>query len=87
MPSDLEGVRSRNTPGTCRASRLFVESRQGEVAPEVLLGLGIGTEDDIANRKSHHELHHEDGTSMITIMTSSRASWSSLVRSPTRGLR
>jgi G3E family GTPase len=57
---------------------VFVEARQGEVAPEVLLGLGIGTEDDIANRKSHHELHHEDGPSMITIMTSSRVSWSSL---------
>ncbi|NNH33160.1 cobalamin biosynthesis protein CobW, partial [Rhizobium sp. SEMIA 4085] len=27
-----------------------------------LLGLGIGTEEDIGNRKSHHELEHEDGT-------------------------
>lgn len=28
---------------------------------KILLGLGIGTEDDVANRKSHHELEHEDG--------------------------
>ena len=28
---------------------------------EVLLGLGVGTENDIENRKSHHEIHHADG--------------------------
>lgn len=38
-----------------------IVSRHGEVAPEVLLGLGVGTEDDIANRKSHHEIEHENG--------------------------
>ncbi|MAY61288.1 MAG: cobalamin biosynthesis protein CobW [Rhizobiales bacterium] len=37
----------------------MIEARNGEVAPEILLGLGVGTEDDIANRKSHHELEHE----------------------------
>ena len=37
----------------------MIEAKNGEVAPEVLLGLGVGTEDDIANRKSHHELEHE----------------------------
>jgi hypothetical protein len=57
---DLEGVRA-GILGHMSRKPVFVEARQGEVAPEVLLGLGIGTEDDIANRKSHHELHHEDG--------------------------
>ena len=37
----------------------MIEAKNGEVAPEILLGLGVGTEDDIANRKSHHELEHE----------------------------
>jgi len=57
---ELEGVRS-GIAGHLSRKPVFVEARQGEVAPEVLLGLGIGTEDDIANRKSHHELHHADG--------------------------
>lgn len=33
----------------------------GKLGTDVLLGLGVGTEDDIANRKSHHEIHHADG--------------------------
>lgn len=40
----------------------IIEARHGEVPASVLLGLGVGTEEDIANRKSHHELEHEDGT-------------------------
>ena len=39
----------------------MIEAKNGEVAAAVLLGLGVGTEDDIANRKSHHELEHENG--------------------------
>jgi cobalamin biosynthesis protein CobW len=37
----------------------MVESHGGDVPASVLLGLGVGTEADIANRKSHHELEHE----------------------------
>ncbi|MDI7863588.1 cobalamin biosynthesis protein CobW [Rhizobiaceae bacterium n13] len=37
----------------------MIEARNGEVSAAVLLGLGIGTEADIDNRKSHHELEHE----------------------------
>jgi len=33
----------------------------GAISNELLLGLGVGSEGDIANRKSHHELHHEGG--------------------------
>ncbi|MBO3760560.1 cobalamin biosynthesis protein CobW [Ciceribacter sp. L1K22] len=37
----------------------MIEARNGEVPSLVLLGIGAGTEDDIENRKSHHELEHE----------------------------
>jgi cobalamin biosynthesis protein CobW len=40
---------------------VMIEAKNGEVSAGILLGLGIGTEDDVANRKSHHELEHEDG--------------------------
>jgi cobalamin biosynthesis protein CobW len=40
----------------------MIEARNGEVSAAVLLGLGVGTEGDIANRQSHHELEHADGT-------------------------
>jgi len=40
---------------------VMIEARNGEVPASVLLGLGVGTEDDVVNRKSHHELEHEDG--------------------------
>jgi len=33
----------------------------GKIGNDILLGLGVGSEADIANRKSHHELHHEEG--------------------------
>ena len=48
------GTRSRRMPA-------MIEARRGEVPADVLLGLGVGTEEDIANRKSHHELEHENG--------------------------
>jgi cobalamin biosynthesis protein CobW len=36
-----------------------VEARDGRIAPALLLGLGLGTEADIANRPTHHD-HEED---------------------------
>ena len=39
----------------------MIEARNGDVPAAVLLGLNVGTEDDIANRKSHHDLDHENG--------------------------
>ncbi|MCV9960848.1 cobalamin biosynthesis protein CobW [Pararhizobium sp. BT-229] len=39
----------------------MIEAKNGEVSAAVLLGLGVGTESDIANRKSHHEMEHEAG--------------------------
>lgn len=39
----------------------MVTSSFGSIGIDLLLGLGVGTEDDIDNRKSHHELHHAKG--------------------------
>jgi len=54
----LEAVRAIVTAATSRKPRM-IEARNGDIPASVLLGLGVGTEDDIENRKSHHELEHE----------------------------
>lgn len=56
----LESVRT-NVEGRTRRRPALVSARNGKVPSSVLLGLGVGTEDDIGNRKSHHELDHEAG--------------------------
>lgn len=38
----------------------MIVAKNGVVPSDVLLGLGVGSEDDIENRKSHHEQHHHD---------------------------
>ena len=60
---DAPGLDSVRAQVQERISRrpTVVTARNGQVPAAVLLGLGVGTEDDIGNRKSHHELHHEDG--------------------------
>ncbi|NLS04940.1 cobalamin biosynthesis protein CobW [Rhizobium sp. P32RR-XVIII] len=60
---DTDGLGRVRQEVTSRIARkpVMIEARNGEVPASVLLGLGIGTEADIANRKSHHELEHEDG--------------------------
>ncbi|MDC7741999.1 cobalamin biosynthesis protein CobW [Rhizobium binxianense] len=60
---DVAGLGRVKSEVASRIARkpVMIEARNGEVPASVLLGLGIGTEDDIANRKSHHELEHEDG--------------------------
>jgi cobalamin biosynthesis protein CobW len=60
---DAEGLGRVRQEVTSRIARkpTMIEARNGEVPAGVLLGLGIGTEGDIVNRKSHHELEHEDG--------------------------
>lgn len=62
---DADGLGRVKSEVASRIARkpVMIEARNGEVPASVLLGLGIGTEDDIVNRKSHHELEHEDGTS------------------------
>ncbi|MGN6462690.1 MAG: cobalamin biosynthesis protein CobW, partial [Pseudolabrys sp.] len=61
---DVDGLGRVRAEVASRTARkpTIIEARNGDVPAAVLLGLGIGTEGDIANRKSHHELEHEDGT-------------------------
>ena len=56
----LQAVRGEVASRTARKPSM-IEARDGKVPASVLLGLGIGTENDIANRRSHHEMEHEDG--------------------------
>ena len=60
---DTAGVATVRAEVASRTHRkpTMIEAKNGEVPAAVLLGLGVGTEEDIANRKSHHELEHEDG--------------------------
>ncbi len=60
---DVEGLKAVREEVASRISRkpTMIEARNGEVAAAILLGLGVGTEDEIANRKSHHEMEHEAG--------------------------
>jgi cobalamin biosynthesis protein CobW len=60
---DAEGLKSVRDEVASRISRkpTMIEARNGEVAAAILLGLGVGTEGEIANRKSHHEMEHEAG--------------------------
>jgi cobalamin biosynthesis protein CobW len=47
----------------------IIEVQSGRVSPTVLLGLGVGAEDDIANRFSHHDAEgehdHDDFESFV----------------------
>ncbi|MEM6464434.1 MAG: cobalamin biosynthesis protein CobW [Pseudomonadota bacterium] len=54
----LEAVRA-DVSQRSRRNTAIVSSREGQVPPKILLGLGMETENDIENRKSHHELEHE----------------------------
>ncbi|WP_266019283.1 cobalamin biosynthesis protein CobW [Brucella intermedia] len=58
--SRLESVKADVAERSPRRVNM-VPASFGKLGADVLLGLGVGTEDDIANRKSHHEIHHADG--------------------------
>ncbi|MHC5233685.1 cobalamin biosynthesis protein CobW [Brucella sp. LJL56] len=58
--SMLDGVKADVAERSSRRVNM-VPASFGKLGADVLLGLGVGTEDDIANRKSHHEIHHADG--------------------------
>ncbi|MCX8279472.1 cobalamin biosynthesis protein CobW [Phyllobacterium sp. 0TCS1.6C] len=57
------GLASVKSDVQSRSSRSLnmVPASFGKLSTQLLLGLGVGTEEDIANRKSHHELEHEAG--------------------------
>jgi cobalamin biosynthesis protein CobW len=54
----LKSVREIVSGAISRKPRM-IEAHNGNIPASVLLGLGVGTESDIENRKSHHELEHE----------------------------
>ncbi len=54
----LDSVKSDVTGRVARQVKV-VKSKQGVLGANIVLGLGVGAEDDIEARKSHHELHHE----------------------------
>ncbi|ASY56919.1 cobalamin biosynthesis protein CobW [Sinorhizobium sp. CCBAU 05631] len=60
---DAAGLKSVRDEVASRISRkpAMIEAKNGEVAAAILLGLGVGTEDEIVDRKSHHEMEHEAG--------------------------
>jgi len=58
---ELDQVRGR-VEAECDARRVpLIPAHFGQIGIDVLLGLGVGSEADIKNRQSHHELHHEEG--------------------------
>ncbi|KPB02795.1 cobalamin biosynthesis protein CobW [Ahrensia marina] len=56
----LAAVKTNVQSQTDRTLKI-ISAKHGDLPIEVLLGMGAATEDDIVNRKSHHELHHADG--------------------------
>ncbi|MGV2128282.1 cobalamin biosynthesis protein CobW [Agrobacterium vitis] len=58
---DADGLDKVRSDVTARMSRkpTLIEAKNGDVPVMVLLGIGAGSEADIDNRKSHHELEHE----------------------------
>ncbi len=56
----LLGVRAIVSGATSRKLTM-IEAQNGSLPIEVLLGIGAATEDQIAGRKSHHEIEHEAG--------------------------
>ena len=58
---DAAGIAAVRAEVASRTHRkpAMIEAKNGEVSSAVLLGLGIGTEADIDNRRSHHEMEHD----------------------------
>lgn len=56
--AELDAVRAEVSRRVPRNPNI-ITSREGQVSPKVLLGLGMETENHIDQRKPHHELEHE----------------------------
>jgi len=58
-----------------RSSVKILHAKNGNLGADILLGLGIGAEDDLDNRKSHHELEgledhdHDDFESFVVSLS------------------
>ena len=56
----MEGVRASVAHATTRKVKM-IEAEKGRLSSEIILGIGAGTEELIASRRSHHEIEHEGG--------------------------
>ncbi|MEM1198770.1 MAG: cobalamin biosynthesis protein CobW [Pseudomonadota bacterium] len=57
-PANLDAVEA-DLKDEVRQGVQFVRTANGAIDPAVLLGMAASSEDDVDNRKSHHEIHHE----------------------------
>ncbi len=57
-PATLDAVEA-DLKGEVRGGVQFVRTANGTIDPAVLLGMAAGSENDMDNRKSHHEIYHE----------------------------
>jgi cobalamin biosynthesis protein CobW len=57
-PAELDRAIAAVREALPRAAKI-VTAADGKVDPAALLGLGVGTEDDIANRRTRHDLEEE----------------------------
>lgn len=58
--AQIAGIEADVQSATSRSVKLIHASKDKTPGADILLGLGVGTESDLEQRKSHHELHHED---------------------------
>ena len=69
--TDAAAVRARVAGALPRAVKV-VSAADGKVDPAVLLGLGMASEDDIENRRTHHDLElehdHDDFASFVVAL-------------------
>lgn len=62
VPADsLVTIEGQVRDSSERRLKIIQAGKDSIPSAEVLLGLGVGTENDVANRQSHHDLHHADG--------------------------
>ena len=70
--------RSRPIAGALPRAVQIVTVADGKVDPAALLGLGVGTEDDIENRRTHHDAElehdHDDFDSFVVTLPRDRRS-------------
>ena len=57
-PANLDAVEA-DLKDEVRQGVQFVRTAKGAIDPAVLLGMASASEDDMDNRKSHHEMHHD----------------------------
>jgi cobalamin biosynthesis protein CobW len=69
MTGDMALRVSAEIQATVPRAVKIVETREGRIDPQVLLGLGAAAEDDLANRPSHHDAEeghdHDDFESFV----------------------